>query len=68
LAGKDGPEVFTPAEIVFVNYYESKPRIFDFKAKWEMDSFEYINTIREFPGKRLSKKLEKNLKETALAC
>ena len=53
LAGKDGPEVLPPAEIVFVNYDENKPRIVDFKAKWEMDSFEYINTVREFPGKNL---------------
>jgi D-alanine-D-alanine ligase len=68
LAGKDGPEVLPPAEIVFVNYDENKPKIFDFRAKWEMDSFEYINTVREFPGDRLSKQLEKSLKETALAC
>ena len=50
LAGKDGPEVLPPAEIVFVDYGEDKPRIVDFKAKWEMDSFEYANTVREFPG------------------
>jgi D-alanine-D-alanine ligase len=68
LAGKDGPEVLPPAEIVFVNYGNIKPRIVDFKAKWEMNSFEYINTVREFPGKNLNMKLEKNLKESALAC
>jgi D-alanine-D-alanine ligase len=68
LAGKNGPEVLPPAEIVFVNYDENKPRIVDFKAKWEMDSFEYINTVREFPGKSLNKKLEKNLKDSVLAC
>jgi D-alanine-D-alanine ligase len=68
LAGKEGPEVLPPAEIVFVNYGENKPRIVDFKAKWEMESFEYTNTVREFPGKRLNSKLEKNLKEAALTC
>jgi D-alanine-D-alanine ligase len=68
LAGKDGPEVLPPAEIVFVNYGENKPRIVDFKAKWEMDSFEYINTVREFPGKNLNKQLETNLKKAARAC
>jgi D-alanine-D-alanine ligase len=68
LAGKNGPEVLPPAEIVFVNYEDEKPRIVDFKAKWEMDSFEYINTVREFPGKSLNKTLEKNLKESAIAC
>jgi len=68
LAGKNGPEVLPPAEIVFVNYGENKPRIVDFKAKWETDSFEYINTVREFPGKNLDKQLEINLKQAALAC
>lgn len=68
LAGKSGPEVMPPAEIVFVNYDETKPRIIDFKAKWEIESFEYINTVREFPGKNLSPKLAKNLEEIALEC
>ena len=68
LAGKDGPEVLPPAEIVFVNYDESRPRIIDFKAKWEIDSFEYINTVREFPGNKINSHLATNLKEAALAC
>ena len=68
MAGENGPEVMPPAEIVFVNYGDDKPRIVDFKAKWEMDSFEYINTVREFPGKSLNPELESNLRETAIAC
>ena len=68
LAGKDGPEVLPPAEIVFVNYGDDKPRIVDFKAKWEMESFEYINTVREFPGNNLNRNLEKDLMEAARAC
>jgi len=68
LAGKDGPEVLPPAEIVFVNYDANRPRIIDFKAKWEMDSFEYINTVREFPGNKLNSRLHSNLKDAALSC
>jgi D-alanine-D-alanine ligase len=68
LAGKDGPEVLPPAEIVFVNYDNNRPRIIDFKAKWEMDSFEYINTVREFPGNKLNNHLSSNLREAALSC
>jgi D-alanine-D-alanine ligase len=68
LAGINGPEVLPPAEIVFVDYAEDKPRIVDFKAKWEMESFEYTNTVREFPGKKLNADLEKNLKKAALSC
>jgi D-alanine-D-alanine ligase len=68
LTGKDGPEMLPPVEIVFDNYGKNRPRIFDFKAKWEMDSFEYINTVREFPGQNISNKVTEKLKETALAC
>jgi len=68
LTGKDGPEVLPPAEIVFVNYEPDRPRIVDFKAKWELDSFEYINTVREFPGKNLNEKLKKKLNKAVLAC
>ena len=68
LAGNDRPEVLPPAEIVFVNYDEKKPKIIDFKAKWVMDSFEYINTVREFPGKKLNSQLEIKLKEAAISC
>jgi D-alanine-D-alanine ligase len=68
LAGTNGPEVLPPAEIVFVNYGESRPKIIDFKAKWEMDSFEYINTVREFPGDKLNHNLLSKLKEAALSC
>jgi len=67
LAGKDGPEVLPPAEIVFVDFGEIRPKIVDFKAKWEEDAFEYTNTVREFP-KNLNPKLEKKLKKTAVAC
>lgn len=68
LAGQDGPEVMPPAEIVFVNYGEDRPRIIDFKAKWETESFEYINTVREFPGNKLNSRLVENLKNAALSC
>lgn len=66
LGGLNGPEVMPPAEIVFVGYGEDRPKIIDFKAKWEMDSFEYINTPREFPV--IDKPLEKKLKDTASDC
>jgi len=68
LAGPDGPEVMPPAEIVFVNYDENKPKIIDFNAKWEMESFEYTNTVREFHGDKLNPKLLANLREAAFAC
>jgi D-alanine-D-alanine ligase len=68
LAGNEGPEVLPPAEIVFRDYNDSRPKIVDFKAKWEMDTFEFINTVREFPGSSLDPEFINRLKETAKAC
>jgi D-alanine-D-alanine ligase len=68
LAGKNGPEVLPPAEIVFRDYGDSRPKIVDFKAKWEMDSFEFENTVREFPGSSLDPQFISRLKEIARAC
>lgn len=68
LANKNGPEILPPAEIMFYNYTGDKPRIVDFKAKWEMESFEYVNTVREFPGDDLNPVLKKKLMDTALKC
>jgi len=65
LTGKDGPEVLPPAEIVFVNYDANRPKIIDFKGqngKWI--AFEYINTVREFPGNNINQQLASNLKES----
>jgi len=66
IAGRNGPEVMPTAEIVFTNNWEDKPRIIDFKAKWEEESFEYANTVREFPGQNLDQSLRKKLIDTAL--
>jgi D-alanine-D-alanine ligase len=68
LAGKEGPEVLPPAEIVFRDFDDSRPRIVDFKAKWEMDTFEFENTVREFPGASLDPGFVRRLRETAREC
>jgi D-alanine-D-alanine ligase len=68
IAGKNGPEVLPPAEIVFTDNWEQKPRIIDFKAKWEEESFEYVNTVREFPGENLDRSLRDKMIETAYKC
>jgi D-alanine-D-alanine ligase len=68
LPGKKGPEVMPPAEMVFHNYDNKQPRIVDFKAKWEENSFEYKNTIREFPGDKLDPVLRGRIIDSALKC
>ncbi|MFH1428324.1 MAG: ATP-grasp domain-containing protein [Candidatus Margulisiibacteriota bacterium] len=67
---KDGqPQVLPPAEIRFVNFPENMARIVGYKAKWDPEAFEYINTIRTFtfssPGDKL---LLKKLEELAIQC
>ena len=66
LQGINGPEVMPVAEMTFVDYGDDRPRIVDFKAKWEHNSFEYRNTIREFPGNNVEKGLMDKLLDTAL--
>lgn len=66
--GEDGPRVMPPAEMVFHNFGSNRPKIVDFKAKWVADSFEYENTIREFPGEKLDLGLSQKIREIALKC
>ena len=40
------PRILAPSEIRFIGYDEiNKPKVVDYKAKWETDSFEYKNTF-----------------------
>lgn len=68
MSGKNGPEVLPAAEMTFVNYDNNRPKIVDFKAKWEVGSFEFENTVRRFPGKKLDRVLDEKLKDLALKC
>jgi D-alanine-D-alanine ligase len=68
LAGETGPDVMPLAEIVFNNDWDDKPKIVDFRAKWEKDTFEFANTIREFPGDNMNTLLKERIIQTALRC
>ena len=48
LAGSREVQVMPPAEIVFKGYRADMPRIVDYAAKWEKDSFAYQHTVRRF--------------------
>lgn len=48
LAGKNGPEVLYPAEMIFSSYYNDKPKVVGYKAKWDENSEEYNQTNRAF--------------------
>ncbi len=68
LPGENGPEVMPPAEMVFHNFESHMPKIVDFRAKWEEGTFEYENTIREFPGEKLNNLLRDRIMSSALKC
>jgi len=67
LGGPDGPEVLPLAEIVFVGYDDGRPRIVDYAAKWDDDSFEGKNTVRVFPEWSPGDPLPDALRRSALA-
>lgn len=68
ISGETGPEVLPAAEMIFHDSWDDKPKIVDFKAKWEEDSFEFQNTVRDFPGDKLDQDLEKQISDIALKC
>lgn len=68
LGGPSGPTVLPQAEMTFVNYPAGKPRIVDYEAKWDEDSFGYNNTVRRFDFGPEDAGLLASLKEISLGC
>lgn len=68
LAGPDGPEVLTPAEIDFSAFPPDKPRIVGHRAKWQADSFEFHNTPRTFEYDPTDRPLLDQLRSLTKAC
>jgi D-alanine-D-alanine ligase len=68
LAGPGGIELLPPAEMLFRDYPPGKPRIVDYAAKWDADSFEYNNTVRRFDLPAGDAALLERLRAVALDC
>lgn len=68
LDSQNGPETLPVAEMCFEDYPEGKPRLVDYKAKWESDSFEYAHTVRRFDFPDSDSELLKQLKQLAIRC
>ena len=68
LAGPGGIELLPPAEMLFRDYPPGKPRIVDYAAKWDADSFEYNNTVRRFDFPAGDADLLGRLRRVALDC
>ncbi len=48
LGGKARKDILPPAEMIFHDFPEGKPRILGYKSKWDESSAEYKNTTRAF--------------------
>jgi D-alanine-D-alanine ligase len=68
ISGKKGVKVLPIAEMLFMDYAPDKLKIVDYKAKWDANSFEYNNTIRNFDFPEKDANLISNLREIALRC
>ena len=68
LAGPHGPELLPPAEIVFDNFPPGMPRILDYRAKWDEQSFACSHTRRSFDFPPADGPLLARLGQLALAC
>lgn len=67
--GREGqPQVLSPAEIRFVGFDDMHPKIVDYRAKWDEDSFEYKNTRRSFDFPSGDAPLLTRLTELAAQC
>ena len=66
IAGEEGPEVLPPAEMIFSGYFDNKPKIAGYKAKWDEESDEYKNTRRSFDTVEKDTALGKKLEEICI--
>ncbi|WP_034603697.1 ATP-grasp domain-containing protein [Halodesulfovibrio aestuarii] len=62
----DSPEVLSPAEMIFTGDWGSQPKILDYAAKWNEDSFTFSHTRRTF--EIADELLPSKLSKMALAC
>jgi D-alanine-D-alanine ligase len=68
LASLHGPEVLPPAEIRFTDYPPEKPKMVDYRAKWEEASFEFQHTVRSFDFPDGDRPLLRSLEDLAKRC
>jgi D-alanine-D-alanine ligase len=68
LGGKGKRDVLPPAEMIFHDYPEGKPRILGYKSKWDESSPEYQNTVRTFDNLSPDTPLYRELVRLSAAC
>jgi D-alanine-D-alanine ligase len=68
LDGPGGPQVLPPAEILFEGFDDGRPRIVDYRAKWDATSHQYHHTPRRFDFDAGDRPLLEALNALALRC
>ncbi|MGH8612984.1 MAG: D-alanine--D-alanine ligase family protein [Gammaproteobacteria bacterium] len=68
LARPEGAQVLPIAEMLFCDYPADKPRIVDYRAKWEPGSFEHRNTARCFEQRPEDHGLRAEITDSAERC
>lgn len=68
LCGEDEPRVLPISEILFIDYPSIKPRIVGYSAKWDEDSFEGRNTVRQFIDRAHEGDLCRRLENVGRTC
>lgn len=68
LGGKNKIDVLQPAEMIFKNFPEGKPKMLGYRAKWDENSIEYKNTVRSFETLDATSILFASLKKICLDC
>ena len=66
--GDGKPQVLHPAEILFVDYPEDTPKIIDYAAKWDTQSYAYNATPRSFDFMEKDEALLAKLNELCCKC
>lgn len=66
LSDETGPEVLPPAEMIFSPYFDNRPKIVGYKAKWDETSEEYKETNRSFGTLETNKRLKDRLVDICL--
>lgn len=68
LGGPNGPEILSPAEMLFKDFPEGKPTILGYSAKWDESTFEYHNTMRTFDLPETDKPLTGEIERICRQC
>jgi D-alanine-D-alanine ligase len=68
LQGETGPQVLPVAEIRFLDFPPGLPRILDYAAKWEPESFAYRHTQRCFDFDPTDAPMLRRLEDLGRAC